>query len=275
MVFNVFVVKKWVVLLLFPILVTVSFLIGFLFGNMIVGLLIMLVAVIVFSLLGTMLLRNPFTMMMEGKGLMAINMDSTGIIRPFIVSLQRPFITGRLGKKQVRDVFDRATVTQITAPEIAKEPATVSDDGTIKFEIPQKLYNQARFALYHYPVVLYNEQVNSIITKDMLSEGEKAIFAEHMVLYLNRKIEELTSQVRDFSRYVVESLKPKDSIWGNKWLWTVIIIAAIIIMAIMFGPLVFNAVTKASGGAGNAISGVLDSSNPIVGGMMYALFRPC
>ena len=61
---------------------------------------------------------------------------------------------------------------------------------------------------------------------------EKDTFAEHGVLYLNRKMEELTSVVRDFGRHVVETLKPKQSLFKNKWVIVIIIIFAVILLII-------------------------------------------
>jgi hypothetical protein len=86
--------------------------------------------------------------------------------------------------------------------------------------------------------LLYNEQIGAFITKEFLSNIEKDTFAEHTVLYLNRIMEELTSVMRDFARYVIESLKPKGSIFGSKWFWIIILIVGLILAGLLAPSLI-------------------------------------
>lgn len=79
--------------------------VGFMFGGLVLGWLLCLV-----------LLKNPFSSMLEGKGILVLNVDSTGVIRPFIVGVQSPFIEGKLGNRRVRDSFDRNAVHNMAAP---------------------------------------------------------------------------------------------------------------------------------------------------------------
>ena len=72
----------------------------------------------------------------------------------------------------------------------------------------------------------------------------KETFAEHTVLYLNSKMKELTSAVRDFGRYVVETLKPKTNLLQSKLFWFIVIIGLVLI-----GALFFPAILEAIGGA--------------------------
>lgn len=189
----------------------------------------------------TLMLKNPFSDMLEGKGILALNLDSTGIITPFIMKVKSPYVSGKLKGSHVTDVFDRDAVMQLSTPINSPNPAVIKDDKTITIVLNEEAYNKARFALYTYPTIIYNEQIKSVLTKDFLGDKEKDSFAEHGVLYLNRKMEELTSSIRDFGRYVVETLKPKTSLFASKWVWIIIIIIVGVLIA-MFAPAIMSAI---------------------------------
>jgi hypothetical protein len=258
---NLYNVKKWVALIMSPLLTTLMFFLGFRFYNMLWGMSFLFAGVLLFSVLANFMIKNPFSSMIEGKGLLALNIDSTGIIKPFIVGLSSPYIKGRLGKQEMRDVFNRDTILQI-APAKKNKHKVEYGDGKIKIVLDEKQYNQARFAMLHYPTLIWNDQIKSIVTKDFLAEGEKTTFAEHGVLYLNRQMEGLTSVVRDFGRYVVELTKPKDSFLKSKWVM-IILIVFIIIMAILFLPKIMQTLAPSWSAATQGIGGMFQGETVI------------
>lgn len=248
---NWFVIKKYAALIIGPMFSVVLFAIGSLFWGIIGGIGMMFAGMLLSLLIGVLLLKNPFNSMLEGKGILVLNIDSTGIISPFIVKVQSPYIRGKFFGQNVEDVFDRSAVAQLAIPKEESGQYKAMDDGGIQITLDQKEYNDGRFALFHYPVLLWNDQLKSIITKDSLSDFEKTTFAEHGVLYLNKKMEELTSVVRDFGRHVVELLKPEKSILKNKWVMIIIIIF-VGLMVILLGPMVINGISGLMGNAGGA-----------------------
>lgn len=255
---NWFKVRKWGALIFNPFLCVTSFFIGIKFYNFWLALGLFLFSCLAGTLLGIALLKNPFTDMIEGTGILTINLDSTGVLKPFIVSVNSPYIKGFLDKKPVNDVFDRNAVFNLSPPKKVKNPI-IKDEKGITIKLTHEELNAGRFGLWHYPTLIYNEQIKSILTKDFLSNSEKEIFAEHGVLYLNRKMEELTSVVRDFGRYVVELTKPKEGwLLNNKW---ILIIAAVLIglLVIMFLPKVIQqlggSIPNIFGGLKGATSG--------------------
>lgn len=133
----------------------------------------------------------------------------------------------------------------------------------LKIELDELEMNKARFALFHYPVLIYNEQLGTVVTKDFLSEQEKISFAEHGVLYLNRKMEELTSVVRDFGRYVVELTKPQGgSIFTKWWVWVIVIIL-VALLVIMFAPSVMKVMGATVSSASGAVQTATAGGNPV------------
>lgn len=272
--FNPFVMKKYAALIMAGMLCTISFYIGVaIYKNLLLALGLLAVGLLVSIVAGILLLRNPFTLLLEGKGILALDINSTGVIRPFIVTVTAPFIAAKYNGKMINDVFDRETVMQFAAPIKARMQLEKTYDGKVKIqldeaelvklkqktkegfttiELTEKEYNSGRFALFHYPCIIWNSQVGSILTKDFLSEAEKTTFAEHTIIYLNRKMEELTSIVRDFGRYVVELTKPQGSAWGNKWVW-IIVGVGVVILGIIFLPSIIATIKGAGAPAAAAI----------------------
>jgi hypothetical protein len=251
---NPHVVKKWGALLLTGLITTIAFFIGLSFYNFLYALIFMAGGLVVSALIGNVLLDTPFRSMLEGKGVLALNIDSTGVIRPFIMSVKSPYVEGMLNNSLKSDVFDRDTVYNLAAPQ---EAGIIQQgkgkDGKVRLAIVlnEEEYNKGRFALFHFPCIIFNEQINSIITKDFLSGEEKTAFAEHTVLYLNRKMEELTSAIRDFGRHVVENLKPK-GLGISKGTMTIILIIMIIVLLVLFAPKILPLLAKAGGAVGGA-----------------------
>lgn len=258
MAINTFVVKKWAALILAGVIPTMCFFIGLNFYSFLMAIILFLVGLVVGVIVSSVLLKNPFSAMVEGKGLLTLNIDSTGVIRPFIVGLNQPYVKGRLLNDSVNDVYDREAVLSLAPPTKAGKAITSQNrkvktkKGGLDLSLSEEDFNKSRFGLYHYPVLIYNAQLKSMLTKDFLSGQEKQAFAEHGVLYLNRKMEELTSIIRDFGRYVVELTKPKASIFQNKW-FLIVLVVGLIAMLVLFGKPLINSIMSIGG---NAVGGL-------------------
>jgi len=273
MAFNVMVVKKYSAFLLAAFIPIVCWNMGMLYYNLIGAVGFFAIGLILAMFICPMLISHPFRDVVEGKGILIFNIDSTGIIKPFIAQVASPFIKAKLGGKQIVDSFDRSTVFNLAHPSHLKHKINIFKKGQkvcynkgteeesicemptdcMNIAIDYETLNSSRFGLYHFPVLIYNEQIGSFITKEFLAGQELDAFAKHGVLYLNRKIEELTSAVRDFGRHVVESLKPGVNIFQNRWVQIALIIAVLVIIALFAKPFI-GAIGNFGGGATSAIS---------------------
>lgn len=244
---NGFVMKKWAALLMTGLFPAIGFATGIkVTGNYLIGLAVMFVFLVLTSPIANIMLKNPFSMMLEGKGILAMDLTSTGIIRPFILGVDNPYIKGKVGKDVIEDVFNRNTIANIKPPKAGK--TIKMENGKIAFELDQDEFNNARMGMLQYPVILYNSIIKSVITKEMLSDKEKNTFAEHQLIYLNHKNQELSSHIRDFGRAVVEHLRPKQSIWSS-WITWVVIGIIVFVLGALFLPLILDAIQGFSGSA--------------------------
>lgn len=260
---NVYKIKKLGGFILCSFIPLTCFVLGSNFWGFIGGLGIFAIGAIISLLIANSMISNPFTVMLEGGGLLALDISSTGIIKPFICQVNQPYITGKISGDNITDVYDRDAVLQLANPLTAGK--VLVKDGKVTVTLNQDEFNRARFGLYQYPVLIFNGQVKSLLTKDFLSENEKRSFAEHGILYLNRKLEELTGVVRDFGRYIVELTKPQQG-FMQKYPWVIwlLIIGGIVILALFIGPVIKQVMGGMQGGAANVVGKVTDTINPVV-----------
>lgn len=213
-------------------------------------------------LLGSLILRNPFSAMLEGQGILTIDLSSTGIINIFISKVNQPYIQNE--KKGMNDIFDRETVYNLNPP-ISLGKLDQNEDGSLTLKLTKEEYGRAKFGMMQYPVLIYNSQIKSLLTKDFLSDQEKIAFSEHSIIYQNQKLHELTSIVRDFGRYVVELTKPvvKTSLLQNKWFWIIMIIFGGVVL-LLFAPSMFTVIKGGMAGATKSLPAIVTSTPQVI-----------
>lgn len=262
---NPFILRKYLALTLASMLPLMAFYVSSSYYGLYWGLGFMMLALLLGFFMATALLKHPFTIMIEGKGFLTLDMTSTGIIVPFITHLnprQKKFLWGSFGGKTIEDIFDRNAVIQISEPIELREikelnkiyPAMEEKDGVLTLRLDKKAYNSARFALQHFPVLIWNSQIESLLTKDFLSNNEKEMFTEHTILYLHQKVKQLIDTSTNFARHVVDTLKPKNQFLSSGWFW-VLIIGVILVISIMLAPKI---IAQFQGQLGSSITSALN-----------------
>ena len=68
---------------------------------------------------------------------------------------------------------------------------------------------------------------------------------------LNRRMEELSRDIKNFGRYVVELTKPVGRLLQNKWFWIIIVIL-VVILGLLFAPAIIKSFMTTWEGATNA-----------------------
>ena len=257
-------IKKYAALILSPFLPLIIFAVCIIYYGIWWGLLGSFIGIIMSTLMSNLLLKNPFTNMLEGKGILAINMDSTGILQFFNLYVKQPELNGNFLKKPITDVFDRNTVWNLQPPLKNQGHYIQNDDGSLDIHVDKDGYNAARFGALQYPTVIWNDNVKSLVTKGWLSEQEKDSFIEHGLIYLNREIEKLTSIMRDFARHVVETTKPDKKFWESKGSMVIVIIV-FVVLAILFVMFLPSIITTIKGGASGSVGGAINAASNSIG----------
>lgn len=256
---NVFKIRKYGSYLLAAFVPTIMFFFALMSFGFLYAMLFFAVGVVIAIIFGPRLIRHPMITLIEGSGLLVFKLDSTGVMRPFIAKVAEPYIemTTRRGKKW--SVFDRNAVHYLTNPSVGyvdekndsqeivskktKQVIGYENKKKIVLTLPKSDYVKSVFSWGSYPVLIYNEIMGEFYTKEMLAGMETETFVQHLVLYLNRKVDELTNHIRDFARYIVEQSKPKTSFLQSKIFW-IVIIALILILVLLFAPQIISTVSK-------------------------------
>jgi hypothetical protein len=189
--------------------------------------------VLISCVVGVKLLDYPLRGLAEGSGLGIFTFDSTGLVRTYLAKISPPYLRAKIGGSYVNTAFDRNTVNYLIPPQAAE---IEQNENEIIIRLPKKDYTKTMFSFTGtYPLLFWNTTLGEFYTKDMLSKLELQTFVQHLTLYLNRKVDELSNNIRDFARHIVEQTRPKTDIFHSKLMW-VIVIVVIVIVAILFLP---------------------------------------
>jgi len=231
-------IKKWASLSICSLIPMILFIVGDILKGLIWGIALFFLGMVLSLVASNLLIKNPFTNMLEGKGLIAVNLDSTGVLSFFNIRLENPRLLGKFYNQEIEDTFDRDAVFNFTPPDKKEGYALPTKDGGLIIKLNEKEVNKGRFTFMHYPLLIWNDQVKSLLTKDFFSDHEKHAFAEHQSLHLNQQMNGLTSTTRDFARYIVETLKPKMGFFNGKGgiIVIIIVVILIIILVALFAP---------------------------------------
>lgn len=233
---NFFKIKKWVAFLLsgtLPMCAALFMLFATkdVWMSIFVGFFFALVMIFVSTFL---IYKHPIMGVIEGEGILGLTLDSTGIITPFLLKVATPYVTTTMDGEPLRTTFDRQVVNYLMNPK--KGTIEYGNDGKLHLTLDENEYKNDIMNLGGIPTIIYNKHMGAFMSKEMLSEKETDAFVQHLVLHLNRRTDELSTNIRDFARYIVEQTRPKKGFWENPVLIGGILIVAVIIMAIFFGP---------------------------------------
>ena len=205
--FNPFTLKRYLATGILPIVVCICWQAGELYGGLLWSLAGLMVGVIFSVVAAGKLLDNPFSTMLEGKGILAIDLNSSGLIRFFNLIVMPPKVEGVLDGEPIHDIFDRKAMFRI-APPLNQGTATPHKNGGWTLEVDEEQYNQNKFAVAHYPAFVYNSATKTCLTKEALSTLEMRQLSEHNILSLLGEVRELNKNTRNLTRSSID-------LWSN------------------------------------------------------------
>lgn len=259
---NSYAIKRWASYLLAGVGTTAVLVVMILSGaDIVLSAVVAFLANILFGILSRrFLLAHPLLDYLEGKGILVKSVDSTGMIRTFVVQLSPPYLQGELDGKRVEDVFDRSAMMYETTP--AKVQGEDTGDEIV-IRIPKEQYHTLQFREYVYPVFIWNANLKTFLTKDALAKLESDALLDHALLYLMRKVEELNGLLRDFGRYVMDTARPtwfslQEFIKRHPLLFILVLIGIVVAVIVMFFPGVMG------GAAEDALGGAVTAADSIV-----------
>jgi hypothetical protein len=248
---NMYATKKYVTLFISGIIPGFIMIVMLMTGaGIMMSVMFMFIIAMMMMLISTLVLRHPLQQLVEGKGMLTMTLDSTGYIESFLVSPKNmPFVQGVFKGKKVETMFDRDIVQYLLPPVKARlaEATCLNAEGKVigkrkVLVMPTEAEkNDYLFSFGTYPTFIYNKVLGVFLQKSVFSNFEQNAFVRHMVMYLCKKTEELSGAIRDFSRYIVEQIKPHKGLFSSKWIIYILIAMAVIVLIILLGPQIMQA----------------------------------
>lgn len=231
--------------------------------NVMLAVIASMVTAIILMIVSNRLLRHAFTNMLEGKGLLALILDSTGVIGSFNVQVDAPKMKGVSPKGNMpllEDTYDidllqrlmvpkDATMTQAITFEKGENDKIIFGDPVDVIVLPtgEKKYEHL-FMFENRPVFIFNKVMKKFLSRDALAKYEKDLEIKHNALNILKKVQETDINFRNFGRYIGESIKPlKKGLFSSPMIKYVILAAIIGLIAmimLMFLPGLLQAGSK-------------------------------
>lgn len=244
--FNEFVIKKFIAYCLASCVPLIAYMLVWGSYDFLTSFSVVIGTIVIGYFVMAYLLKNPFTNALEGKGLLVFDINSTGILGLFNVGVTKSGQVGGnyLGHK-IKQFFDRTTIFNLSR-SVGNGTAQVNkiegeeSKGGIKIDIDSKEYAKARMGLQHLPVLLYNSQTKTFLTKEWISEDIEKKLHENVLIQTKNDIVDLEMQIKDFNRTFLDKLFLSMQNSGLMWVVWLLLGAVFVYLAWTYLPAFFG-----------------------------------
>jgi len=184
---------------------------------------------------GGTFITSPFCRMLEGDGVLVLDTTSGGIIKPYIASVNMPYIDLTIGKNGFRNIYNRTIGMYLKTPQRAK----MDDTGeNVKFELPKDDYSKTYFMLGDKPILFWNSKLNTFFTKEDLAEKENSLMIENTALQILDQTRGMRGDLHELTRTVVDQFKPSGigELLRNPWFVMIVAVATIFLLFMFVAP---------------------------------------
>lgn len=203
-----------------------------------------LLGVIPAFLIGKGLMKSPMDALIDGKPLV-FDLTSSGMLQAYEVQLDLPLMRVKLPKGKVLETkFDRKLAIPFNML-IKKKLVTFNENDEIVFrnekidELMTKQYILNKAAT----VFIINSQTGTFISKDQLARMENTLATENINLYELDLVKNMTRDIRALGKTFVSNLGGQQfmEFLKNPLIQGIIIAGVILLIAVLVGPMVFEA----------------------------------
>lgn len=220
------------------------------FGVMAGGILLAVILVLFFNTLTSM---NPWIRAIQGKGILIMDINSTGVGKVYNaivrnnpiggVDLEIDFGGGNVEKM----AYERSITHRIKAPikaiiSFAKGKRTIdnSQEPGVMIKLTDDKYQQSIWKFDYLTFAFYDSVAGVLLTKPVLSDTEKQLMIEYISLNEWRELKSLNIQMRNFTRGIFDMIANKmGGLASNPMIIIIIVIVVllvIVVAAIIFMP---------------------------------------
>lgn len=199
-------------------------------------------------LIGKGLMKSPMDALIDGKPLV-FDLNSSGMLQAYEVQLDLPLMRVKLPKTTLETKFDRKLAIPFNLL-MKKKLVTFDEAGQIVFknekidELMAKQYILNKNAT----VFVINSQTGSFITKEQLANMENTLATENLTLYQLELTKNMSRDIRQLGKTFMANLGGTDfiDILKNPLVQGLILAGVILLIAILVGPMVLEALSQGS-----------------------------
>lgn len=207
-------------------------------------------------LIGKGFLRSPMDSLINGKPV-CFDLTSSGILQAYEIKLELPLMKVNLpGGRVLETKFDRKLAIPFNLL-MKRKLITFNENDEIVFrnEKIDGLMAKQFLLNRHATVFLINSQTGSFITKEQLAKMENTLATENLILYELELVKNMSRDVRQLGKTFMANLGGKGlgDFLSSPWVQAIIIGGILILIAVLIGPMILDAVGMGS----QAVSGGL------------------
>ena len=201
-------------------------------------------------LVGKGLMKTPMDALIDGTPLV-FDLNSIGMLQAYEVQLDLPLMRVKLPKGKVLETkFDRKLSIPFNML-MKKKLVTFDDKDQIVFknEKIDELMGKQYVLNKNATVFVINSQTGSFITKDQLARMENTLATENLTLYELELTKNMSRDIRQLGKTFMANLGGSDFIdlLKNPIVQGIILIAVILLVAVLVGPMVLDALNTGMG----------------------------
>lgn len=238
------------------ILPIVVLLIGILFGvPLIEGAIASIFFALILVVVAFKFTDSPFLRMYEGSSFGVLTIDSRGKLDFFDVKLQSGRFVGEYDGKTITAPFMQSFFFRIS--DVFGKGKAVETGDKLTIELEKQDYSKSLFKT-DFPILFWNRQLNSFVTKEWLQQGEKRDMIIALGYETRNQVQEYNKTASGITRMVVDMIGAKLKNQSHI-LWILVIIIVAVLLYFLWPQLssalggTINSATSAVGGASNSL----------------------
>jgi len=194
---------------------------------------------------------SPFLRAFEGKTFGVLTIDSRGKIDFFDVQMTNNAFKGEYNGTKIHVPFNQAFIFRLR--NLLGKGLLKQEDERIIIELTKSDYSNSLFKT-EFPVLIWNRQLNSFITKEWLHYQEKKDMLLALGFETNKHIKEYNKNASGITRMIVDLIGSKLN--KQSWLMWIIILIVVAVLIWQFYPQLQGILGGTFDTTSNTISGI-------------------
>lgn len=200
-----------------------------------------LITILLSAFIGIQIIKEPFTEMLKGGGVLVFDISSPGFIQPYVAQVKLPYLNIKTKQGWFQSVYNRTIGNYFKTPKkmvIEENFDEKTGEKKMQFTVNEEEFTNNNFALGNKPLFLWNSKINAFLTKEMVGNMETTLMTEHLALVTLEQQKKLSDDIKNLTRSVVDHFAPSafGELIQNPVFRILVIVVVIILLILLLGP---------------------------------------